>query len=255
MPNLRKRRYGILARIIDVLFAIAAIFLVLATLWHGLIGAVVGAIVMAILGKNILWGILGGGAIAVILFLFSEDGVFAGNDDVGYAGESYSNSLNKTEALPKTVSLSSTETGRQILIQRPIDQVFQYVATIDHYPDWKSGIAQIEQLSSHNQGVDVQFMQEAAWPGLYQPTTVTITAWDIDRKLAYRCQPQGRTPASYIAGGYYTFTPTSTGTRVAHVVDVKRRWSGDRKRAFRRTVARELVQLKQQLEANQTDKC
>ncbi|NEQ97226.1 MAG: hypothetical protein F6K30_10965 [Cyanothece sp. SIO2G6] len=244
---------------INVLMAIALVIFSLMLLWYAFIGAVIGIIVAFLLDKSILLGLLGGGGLGGLIFLFGEDSLLSGGDgsiSPGNDGNPH-RMRQQSRTLNPSIKLGRQETGAQIQIQRSLSEVFGYVSNFSHYPDWQSGIEQIERLSDHAEGIGVRFRYQKSgvigkmWP---QVTTIEITQWQVYQKIAYCCHVQGRKDDSYIAGGYYLFEPVGTGAVVSHVVKIGcNGWGGLSKRDYREAIAQSLANLKQHLELDYHD--
>ena len=247
---MKKKRHG---RLINILTGFSIILIGSLLLWHGFIGAVVGAIVMGFFGQNILLGILAGAGLGILYFLFSEDGADLGGSS---GGTGPAIGLLETQAVSGPIQLSQREVGRQILIQRPLPEVFRYVADFENYREWKAGIAEIRRISDQSEGMGARFQQREAAVGTSGQSILEITEWITNRKIAYRCYTDDTKQVAQVASGYYTFTSAKTaskGTIVAHAIQLQSKagW-GWTKQPYKMAIAQDLLQLKHRLE--QADK-
>jgi uncharacterized protein YndB with AHSA1/START domain len=77
------------------------------------------------------------------------------------------------------------EARRTIVIERPIDEVFAFVADGANAPRWRSGVLDVEHVSGH--GVGEIWRQGVRGPGGRRVAAdYEITEWDPPRSMAFR---------------------------------------------------------------------
>jgi uncharacterized protein YndB with AHSA1/START domain len=104
--------------------------------------------------------------------------------------------------------------GAQIVIGRPIAEVYDYVTDLRNDPNWWSGVTRSERVAGDG-GVGTRYKLEAKLLGVKVPTQIDVT--EADRPHAMTIVAKGRLP--YV--GRYTFTPSASGTRVAIDVEIE----------------------------------
>ncbi len=70
------------------------------------------------------------------------------------------------------------ETTETVLIPRPIDEVFRYVADFSNIAEWDPGISASEKTSAGSVGVDTSYLVIVAWGLSSLPAEYTIKTWD-----------------------------------------------------------------------------
>jgi uncharacterized protein YndB with AHSA1/START domain len=113
------------------------------------------------------------------------------------------------------------EAQRTITIQKPVQEVFAFVANHDNDPQWRPGVVEIRKSSGA--GVGERWYQRVKGPGGREiPADIEITALEPNRVLAFRAvegpvRPEGR----------YELTEENGATRLsftlsAHLEGLKR---------------------------------
>src|SRR5687768_4832964 len=105
--------------------------------------------------------------------------------------------------------------GAQIVIGRPIAEVYDYVTDLRNDPKWWSGVTHSERVFGDG-GVGTRYQLEAKLLGFKVPTQIDVT--EADRPHGMTIVAGGRLP--YV--GWYAFTPTAEGTRIAISVEITR---------------------------------
>jgi uncharacterized protein YndB with AHSA1/START domain len=88
------------------------------------------------------------------------------------------------------------EAQRTVTIQKPVPEVFAFVADHDNDPRWRPGVVEIHKASGD--GVGERWDQRVKGPaGRSIPAGIEITAFEPDRMLAFRAfegpvRPEGR---------------------------------------------------------------
>jgi polyketide cyclase/dehydrase/lipid transport protein len=101
-----------------------------------------------------------------------------------------------------------------IVIDRPIVEVFDAVADERNEPDYNANMVEVEQLTPGPLGVGTRFRAESSMRGRIVPMTIEFTEYARPRRLASRT-----TLATMDISGTLTFDPDPGGTRL--------RWSWD----------------------------
>jgi uncharacterized protein YndB with AHSA1/START domain len=96
------------------------------------------------------------------------------------------------------------------VINRPIADVFAFVANFENHPKWESNFREVKRLSSDPDGVGTTYQCVLRVPGQRVVSTFEITEYVRDRKIAFR----GDQPAQAKPVGSITFEPVTSGTKV-----------------------------------------
>ena len=96
------------------------------------------------------------------------------------------------------------------LINRPITEVFPFVADFANLPKWETDILEVKPLSSAPVGVGTAFQCVLKMPGRAAPSRFEITAYTANREVAFAGTAAG--PAK--PKGSFQFEPVGEGTRV-----------------------------------------
>jgi uncharacterized protein YndB with AHSA1/START domain len=102
-----------------------------------------------------------------------------------------------------------------VTIQRPVGDVFAYVADGEHDPEWRPGVLDIRRASGD--GMGARYAQGVRGPmGRRIAADYEITAFEPDRRIEFQviagpARPRGR----------YDFEPVDTGTRLTFSLDAE----------------------------------
>ncbi len=102
----------------------------------------------------------------------------------------------------------------EIIIDRPVEEVFDFVADERHEPRFNPRMTRAEQISDGPIGLGTRFHTELKTMGRTMPMLVEFTGFERPRRLA----SVTRSPMMVTEGGL-TFEPAPGGTRM--------RWSWD----------------------------
>ena len=95
---------------------------------------------------------------------------------------------------------------RTVTINRPVDEVFRFVADGTRAPHWRSGVLDVAHVSG--EGVGARYSQGVKGPGGRRiPADYEITAFEPDRKIGFRATAGPVRPE-----GSFTFEGMGTGT-------------------------------------------
>ena len=104
----------------------------------------------------------------------------------------------------------------EILIRRPVEEVFDYVADERHEPNFNSRMSRVELLTPEPIGVGSRFGVEMTMMRRVFEMTVEFTAFERPRLLGStsRSLPRGGKGRPLLTAGSLTFDPVSEGTRM-----------------------------------------
>jgi uncharacterized protein YndB with AHSA1/START domain len=134
-------------------------------------------------------------------------------------------------------------------IARPVEQVFPYVTTPGHWPQWSSPVIEVRSQREGQLGPDTTFTVVAKLVGRQFETECQVTDYEVDRLLGY-------TSASPPSTFSWRFEPVAGGTRVTQTVTADEAHAGRFFRlafplveaAYRRQMAADLATLKDLVE-------
>lgn len=97
----------------------------------------------------------------------------------------------------------------EIVIERPVDEVFDFVADERNEPRYNPRLARVEQLSAGPIGTGTRFRAEITMRRQAVPMTIEITAYERARRLASTTRM-----SSMEIEGTLTFDAVAGGTRM-----------------------------------------
>jgi uncharacterized protein YndB with AHSA1/START domain len=97
-----------------------------------------------------------------------------------------------------------------VVIERPVDEVFAYVADLTNNPAWEGNFTQVERTTEGPIGVGTVFTCQLRVPGRRVTSRIELTGFEPGQRIAFR----GNQPASAKPVGSITFEPVDGGTRV-----------------------------------------
>ena len=101
-----------------------------------------------------------------------------------------------------------------IEIARPIDEVFEYITTPDHWPDWHTTALGVSGATNHSLLLGETVAEEVKVAGRRSQAEWTVTA----REAPTRWAVEGEVAGGGKAVITYTLEPTATGTRFGREV-------------------------------------
>ena len=137
----------------------------------------------------------------------------------------------------------------EILINRPVEQVFTFVADLENTPKWQTGVVNSKKVSEGPIQTGTKFKEVVRVLGRPLDTICEITEYQLNRKMAFK----STTSEAIEYEGQFTFESRDGGTRVdiAGTGELKGLWrlveplfAGD----IKKTVGDELKQIKRFLE-------
>ena len=97
-----------------------------------------------------------------------------------------------------------------VVVDRPLDEVFAYVADLTNNPAWEGNFVAVEQATPGPVGVGTVFNCQLKVPGQRVTSRIELTAFEPGRRIAFR----GDQPASAKPVGSITFEAVPGGTKV-----------------------------------------
>jgi uncharacterized membrane protein len=95
-------------------------------------------------------------------------------------------------------------------INRPIADVFAYVANFENHPKWETDFQEVKLLKSMPGGVGTTYQCVLKFPGQTATSKFEITEYAANQKIAFVGEPAG--PA--IPKGSFLFEPTGNETKI-----------------------------------------
>jgi uncharacterized membrane protein len=96
------------------------------------------------------------------------------------------------------------------VINRPVADVFAYVANFENLPKWETDFQEVKLLSSTPGGVGTTYQCLLKFPGQTVPSKFEITEYEANRRIAFVGEPAG--PAT--PKGSFLFESAGSGTKV-----------------------------------------
>jgi uncharacterized membrane protein len=96
------------------------------------------------------------------------------------------------------------------IINRPVADVFAYVANFENHPKWETDFQEVKLLKSMPGGVGTTYQCVLKFPGQTATSTFEITEYAANQKIAYVGLPAG--PA--IPKGSFLFEAAGNGTKI-----------------------------------------
>ena len=96
------------------------------------------------------------------------------------------------------------------MIDRPIAEVFAFVANIENHPKWESDFLEVKRLSTEPLGVGTTYRCVLKFPGQRVESKFEITEYELNRKVSFEGEPAG--PAK--PKGSYIFESVADGTKI-----------------------------------------
>jgi len=97
-----------------------------------------------------------------------------------------------------------------ITIDRPVDEVFTFLANLENAPKWQSGLTDSRKLSSGPLGVGSRFEETIRIIGRPIKTICEITAYELDRSMVFKSDSSS--VIKYMVE--FSFHQMGNGTRV-----------------------------------------
>jgi len=97
-----------------------------------------------------------------------------------------------------------------IVINRPVSDVFPFVAKFENLPQWESNFQKVKLLTATPTGVGTTYQCELKLPGQTATSKFEITEYEVNKKIAFEAGPAG--PAK--PNGSFRFETVPGGTKV-----------------------------------------
>lgn len=96
-----------------------------------------------------------------------------------------------------------------VRINKPVEEVFAFVANIENLPLWAGPVTEAKQISEGPIGVGTTQVQVAQFLGQQVETTQEVTEYELNNKLSTK-STSGPLPLEI----HYTFEPVGGGTEI-----------------------------------------
>ena len=96
------------------------------------------------------------------------------------------------------------------VINRPIDEVFAFVANFENHPKWETNFQSVKLLTSSPTGVGTSYQCELKLPGQSATSKFEITEYEVNRKISFEGEAAG--PAK--PKGSFLLEPVAGGTKL-----------------------------------------
>jgi uncharacterized membrane protein len=100
-----------------------------------------------------------------------------------------------------------------IVINRPIEEVFAFVANFENHPKWETNFQKVKLLASIPTGVGTTYQCELKLPGQTATSKFEISEYEVNKKIAFEAEAAG--PAK--PNGSFLFEPAAGGTKITLV--------------------------------------
>lgn len=101
------------------------------------------------------------------------------------------------------------------IINRPIEEVFAYVADLRHSPEWQSGLLEVRKTTDGPQGIGAQFAFVRKFMGRKMEASVEYVRYEPNRIVTFR-SISGPMPIE----SSYLFEAAPEGTKVTSTVEM-----------------------------------
>jgi uncharacterized protein YndB with AHSA1/START domain len=102
----------------------------------------------------------------------------------------------------------------EIIINRPVEEVFAAATQFDSHPQWRGGLLKAQVTSPGELGVGSTYTYDMQIMGRPVKTTGEVLAYDPPRTYAWEA-----TSGPFPLSGSVTCTPVESGTRLVETVD------------------------------------
>lgn len=96
-----------------------------------------------------------------------------------------------------------------VVINRPVEEVFDYVTKPENTPRWQSGMVASERIAGGPMSVGTQFTEVRRMMGREMDQTMEVTAYEENRRWSFRS-----IEAAMPHEAHLTFEPVGDGTRI-----------------------------------------
>ncbi len=104
---------------------------------------------------------------------------------------------------------------KSITIDRPVSEVFAYMAQFENDMEWRNELLEIQRTSGEPPGEGATYRQRVQYEGLEGDVVLEVTAYQPNRLIAYR------EAGDLHAEGEYRFSPEDGRTRVVVTEEIE----------------------------------
>jgi uncharacterized membrane protein len=108
-------------------------------------------------------------------------------------------------------------TRKSITIERPVDEVFEYMAHFENDMEWRNELLEIQRTSSVAEGEGATYRQRVQLEGIEGETILEVIGFEPNRLIAFE------EAGDLAARGQYRFDPEDGRTRVEVSEDIELR--------------------------------
>jgi uncharacterized protein YndB with AHSA1/START domain len=105
-----------------------------------------------------------------------------------------------------------------VIIHRPVEEVFAYVSDLTHSAEWQAGLLEVRRLTEGPLGVGTRYAFVRQFIGRKMESTNEFVAYEPNRTVRFRI-PSGPMPGQ----GTYLFEATPDGTKLTSRVELEPR--------------------------------
>jgi len=105
-----------------------------------------------------------------------------------------------------------------VIIHRPVEEVFAYVSDLTHSAEWQAGLLEVRRLTEGPLGVGTRYAFVRQFIGRKMESTNEFVAYEPKRTVRFRI-PSGSMPGQ----GTYLFEATPDGTKLTSRVELEPR--------------------------------
>ena len=105
---------------------------------------------------------------------------------------------------------------KSIIIQRPIDEVFNYVSNLTHSAEWQSGLTEVRKITEQPLGVGTQYALVRTFLGRKMEANNEITEFTPNVKVGFKTI-SGPIPLE----ASYQFEPAENGMKLTSKIEMQ----------------------------------
>jgi uncharacterized membrane protein len=105
---------------------------------------------------------------------------------------------------------------KSIIIQRPVEEVFNYVSNLTHSAEWQSGLTEVRQITEQPLGVGTRYALVRTFMGRKMEANNEITELNPGVKVAFKTI-SGPIPLE----ASYQFEPAEMGTKLTLKIEMQ----------------------------------
>jgi uncharacterized membrane protein len=105
---------------------------------------------------------------------------------------------------------------KSIIIQRPVEEVFNYVSNLTHSAEWQNGLTEVRQITEQPLGVGTRYALVRTFMGRKMEANNEITEFTLGVKVAFKTI-SGPIPLE----ASYQFEPAEMGTKLTSKIEMQ----------------------------------